>query len=390
MKRLIFCCDGTWNRLAADYPTNVLKLAGSILPHDDDGIVQNVFYIEGVGTGRGTSWVAKAIDKVGGGMFGFGLLKNIEEAYRLLAFNYEPGDQIYIFGFSRGAYTARSLAGLIRASGIISREQIKRLPEAIDRYRKRGQDGHPDTPDNCAFRFACSPAVITSDAEHTWRMDAGLIPEGGEPLRLKLAYVGVWDTVGALGVPNFLLISRWTNRRLKFHDTALSSSVSAARHAVALDERRSSFAAATWKNLDGLNAKNPGEDGRPHYQQLWFPGVHGSVGGGGDIVSLSNDTLLWVLQGAVRQGLAIDADFMQAAREGVDFRGPIMNSSTVDRGIANMVLSLIKRNRTGPHRLEEVAAAARKRWAASAGELPNGKLYRPASLRRISQALDGA
>ena len=106
MKRLIVCCDGTWNDLEMPYPTNVAKMAIAVTPSDADGVPQVVCYDEGVGTGKG-------LDRVSGGAFGKGIDKNIEEAYKFLTVNYEPGDEIYLFGFSRGSYTVRSLAGMI-------------------------------------------------------------------------------------------------------------------------------------------------------------------------------------------------------------------------------------------------------------------------------------
>jgi len=100
MKRLVFCFDGTWNRLDAPHSTNVVITAESVLPIASDGVSQAIFYDEGVGTRKG--------EKLTGGLFGEGIVDNLSDAYRFLIFNHTPGDEIYIFGFSRGAYTARS------------------------------------------------------------------------------------------------------------------------------------------------------------------------------------------------------------------------------------------------------------------------------------------
>ena len=113
MKRIIFCFDGTWNRIDSKHPTNVLLMASSIAPIDDEGISQIVHYDNGVGT----NWYDKRI----GGAMGVGLLKNIRQAYQFLIFNYNEGDEVYAFGFSRGAFTARSFVGFIRSAGIIER-----------------------------------------------------------------------------------------------------------------------------------------------------------------------------------------------------------------------------------------------------------------------------
>ena len=111
MKRLVFCFDGTWNRLAADCPTNVVLVAEMTKPIASNGIPQIVYYDEGIGTARD--------ERFRGGAFGKGMMDNIREAYRFLLFNYEPGDHIFAFGFSRGAFTARSFVGFIRHAGIL-------------------------------------------------------------------------------------------------------------------------------------------------------------------------------------------------------------------------------------------------------------------------------
>lgn len=116
MKRLVFCFDGTWNRIDAEHPTNVLFTAESVIPIAPDGVTQLIYYDEGVGTGKG-EWLR-------GSAFGAGLEKNLNDAYRFLGFNHTPGDEIYLFGFSRGAFTARSFARLISRCSILSRERI--------------------------------------------------------------------------------------------------------------------------------------------------------------------------------------------------------------------------------------------------------------------------
>jgi uncharacterized protein (DUF2235 family) len=141
MKRLIVCCDGTWQKLKSEYPTNVVKIAQGILPSSrKDGIAQIVFYDEGVGTDIVDddsifSWVNTVL-RVIGGAFGSGINNDIQEAYRFLSLNYEPGDEIYLFGFSRGSFTVRSLAGLINCSGgLLSLPLIREIPFAYDLYK---------------------------------------------------------------------------------------------------------------------------------------------------------------------------------------------------------------------------------------------------------------
>lgn len=231
MKRIVIACDGTWSRLDARHPTNVVKLAQAVSPEGPDGTAQVVFHLDGVGAGRGTGRLARGIDRALGGAFGAGLMGRLEEAYRLLAFNHAPGDEIFLFGFSRGAFTARSLAGLIRTAGIVGRGSAAAIPQALELYRRRGAGAHPEAEAARAFRAAHS---------------------GGEAPGLR--YLGVWDTVGALGVPGHLRLAALCNRGLRFHDTALSGRVAAARHAVAIDERRRAFPPTLWDNLDALNA----------------------------------------------------------------------------------------------------------------------------------------
>lgn len=380
MRRLIFCCDGTWNHIESAYPTNVLKLARAIPSVADDGTSQVVFYLEGVGTGRGTGRLARKIDRLGGGMFGWGLLQNVVEAYKNLVFNYEPGDEIYIFGFSRGAYTARSLAGLIRSVGILDRDRIHMLPEAIKRYQNHTASGHPDAPENCAFRWENSRGVTTGNAERDWRKLHHPEIDVAQAVPLKITYLGVWDTVGAMGVPSFLWISKLFNRKYAFHDFKLSSSVASARHAIAIDERRATFPDAPWENLDELNDRQQEQAVLP-YQQLWFPGDHGSVGGGGDITGLSDDALRWVVEGAVARGLSLPPAFLEAAARSADYSAPLSNISKQKWSFTGSIMSMVQTDRAGPQLLADVAPAARKRWASSS--------YRPGALKRVSLDLDG-
>lgn len=243
MKRIAICCDGTWNRLDSTNVTNVVRIAEAIDAHSEDGTHQVVYYDEGVGSGAA---VTARIDRFLGGAFGAGLMHKVEQAYRFLVFNYEPGDDIYIFGFSRGAYTARSLAGLIRNCGIVQQAQGRRPRQAIDLYRRRDGSGHPDADGSCRFRSEVSPSVYLNDRDLAWRKQN--IPAFNEAqcLPLKLRYLGVWDTVGALGLPNHFWIAGLFNKNSQFHDTALSSAVESARHAVAIDEYRRAYEPSLW------------------------------------------------------------------------------------------------------------------------------------------------
>ncbi len=297
MKRIVIACDGTWKRADARRPTNVVKTAQAVLPAAPDGTAQLTLHLDGVGTGRGTGALARGLDRALGGAFGLGSMAVLAEAYRALAFNHAPGDAIFLFGYSRGAFLARSLAGLIRTAGVVERGSVAAIPEALELYRRRGPGAGPKDAAAQAFR-----------ARHS----GGAAPD--------VAYLGVWDTVGALGVPGHLRFAALANRGLRFHDTALSRHVRAARHAVAIDERRRAFPPTLWDNLDALNCG--GADGR--YQQRWFPGDHGSVGGGGPSSALSDDAALWVIEGAEAAGLAFDPAALARLAAGRDCRGPLV------------------------------------------------------------------
>lgn len=388
-KRLIFCFDGTWNRLDATTPTNVVLTAESVLPIDEDGKAQAIFYDEGVGTGR--------FDRFRGGVFGAGIVDKLGDAYRFLTFNYTPGDEMYVFGFSRGAFTARSFVGMLRNCGIVSRSKADRIKDAIEHYRSRDPDLGPDTAASRKFRAEVSASVCVDEGEDAWRM--GNVPgyvSGSAPL-LKVHYLGVWDTVGALGVPTRYRLLSFFNRKLQFHDTQLSSIVQSGRHAVAIDERRKDFTPTTWTNVDDLNrktGKDP-DDALAPYQERWFPGVHCGVGGGGDFRGLSDQSLAWIWDGAQRAGLALDlAPGSRIFELAPNFCDPLSPFNVNRLGwFATLKERLMgvawrKGDRAGPSVLRDVSMSARRRWKAGAQNLPEHALYRPAPLRKLASELD--
>jgi uncharacterized protein (DUF2235 family) len=277
MKRLILCCDGTWNRAdqvqdGTPCPTNVVKIAYRIAKRDESGMPQVVLYDQGVGTGN-------SLDRITGGAFGEGLEDNIYRAYRFLIANFERGDEIWLFGFSRGAFTARSIAGLIRKCGILSRAVVQHYIKAVELYRL--SEVHPNDPTAVNFRTKFS--VCAND----------IIP---------IHFIGVWDTVGALGIP--LAGLRGLSRRdYTFHDTKLSSTVQRAYHALAIDEHREPFEPTLW--LEERTEKQ-------EVEQVWFPGVHSDIGGGYPESALSDITLEWMMGKARRAGLAFDGEAIAA------------------------------------------------------------------------------
>jgi len=354
MKRLVICCDGTWRRLYGDALTNVALTARAVASRDAEGHPQIVFYSEGVGA---------SLDGVSlwQGMTGADLDDNLLEAWLFLNLNYEPGDQIYLFGFSRGAYTVRSLAGLLRKIGVLRRAHVDKARDALELYRARHIAA--DSPETERFRTAHAIA---------WPRLAA--PFTAPPFDLRIRYLGLWDTVGALGIPRVLPVSLGLNKNYEFHDTALSRSVESARHAVAIDERRAAFAPTLWSNVDAFNP--PGAP--PRVQQMWFPGDHGGVGGG-EARGLSNCALMWVVEGAERAGLAIErapGSVISACLAEIDpIHAPI--------GGVSRFGPLATRWRMGPARFEDIHEAARLRWMANPS-------YRPAPLAPFAHEITAA
>ncbi|WP_400087769.1 DUF2235 domain-containing protein [Yoonia sp. R78084] len=381
MKRIAIFCDGTWNRHDAVNPTNVVRMAQAVKHTADDGRKQQVFYVLGVGAGRGSNAVARTLDRFAGGALGWGLIENIEDAYRALVFCYEPGDEIFIFGFSRGAYTARSLAGLLRSCGIPPRENVGRIGEAIRRYRSRSKDTKPDDPASFAWRRDFAPYTATSQLEWNWRQKTN----PGLCVNLTIKYLGVWDTVGALGVPGYWAAAPLFNKRHQFHDADLSRTVLSARHAVAIDEQRRTFAPALWSDkLDRMNrtalevdeetSLDPATRADWPYRQEWFPGDHGSVGGGGDRLGLSAFAFDWVAEGAQRAELCMDSAKLAQVREGRNIREALVNQSRL--GLLARVMRLRPFDRDGPTRVVDVSQTAIDRIACDPA-------YQPKTLAKV-------
>jgi uncharacterized protein (DUF2235 family) len=370
MKNIVICFDGTWNTSDAQFPTNVVKAAKLVLPADSRGADQVVFYDEGVGTTRVP--FAQSINNAIAGAFGVGLLDNIERAYRFLSFNYSPGDNIFIFGFSRGAFSARSFGGLLRTCGILHKENIGRVKEAIALYQSRDREQGADAAPCVKFRndycFASYGAATLLDR---------VLPRSPQPLGIQ--YIGLWDTVGALGVPGF---SHYFYRKYQFHDLDLSSMVKGARHALAIDERRLTFAATPWTNLAKLNeaAGQPSDSPAAPYQQLWFPGDHASVGGGGDVNGLWQAALVWVVEGARAAGLAINQDDLEAYRRDIDYK---VSVNCMKKPMFSLASISIRRWRKGPEELPYVSDIARERVKEPAANLFERRPYRPRTLRAI-------
>ncbi len=379
MKRIVFCFDGTWNEIDGHHPTNVARIAQSVSRFGRNDVVQMIFYDEGVGTTATERWT--------GGIFGRGLTEKIVRAYHYLVLNYEPGDQIYVFGFSRGAFTARSFVGLLRNAGVMSRRSLAHIRKAIDLYLGRDEDSSPNSEAARQFRARHCPALcLPGDIE--WRRAALGNSDLDGLTELRIEYLGIWDSVGALGIPKHLKPLAWINRKHRFHDTSLSSFVRRARHAVAADEKRRTFEPGMWTNLDDLNAGFAGDE---RYEQLIFPGTHSAVGGGGPIRGLSDAALEWIIEGARREGLEFDLDPQSPLYQmKPDHRAQLFNQTGKSGwSIGDFLMGVgLATRKLPPLDRRAIHESLVRRVATPAKQLPERGSYKPPSLRALWSALE--
>lgn len=269
MKRLVVFFDGTWNRPdIRDETTNVVKLHRAVPAADPAGVRQLSHYEIGIATDKDLGrWTFAA------GAIGVGVTERIQSGYRFLVENYEPGDEISIFGFSRGAFQARSLGGLVALLGVLRSEHAGRIEEAWEAYQES------------------TPAVASPR-----RLE--LRKAAHYPAGIRL--IGVWDTVGNLSLP--LLRHGRMRRALRLHGTELSPAVDVGLHALAIDEPRGPFRPTFWTKRKGA-ALPSGQ----HIEQVWFSGCHANVGGGYKDSGLSDISLLWMAERAMATtGLHVD------------------------------------------------------------------------------------
>lgn len=266
-KKIAFCADGTWNHpgqtdggLPAE--TNVYKFFKAL----PSSASQLPFYDDGVGA-DGTP-----VDRLLGGAIGEGLFKKVKEGYSKIAHSYLDGDQIFLFGFSRGAYTVRSLAGMIAVCGLPMPEKFsdRTTEDAFQAYRDK--EKRPTLVPKLTTKYGCRD--------------------------VKIDLVGVWDTVGALGIPGGLFADLDT-RAYGFLDTSLHPDVKNGYHALAIDERRPEFVPTLWSDP---------VDPAQSIEQVWFAGVHCDAGGGYAETGLSDTTLGWMMEKAKALGLEFDND----------------------------------------------------------------------------------
>ncbi len=308
-RKLVVCCDGTWNtprtetnifrtyqflRERLGTPAEITQKNGVTTcgGRGGDGSDVLLFYDRGVGT----DWFSRL---VGGGV-GVGLSDNVRDAYYFLGQNFVPGSEIYVFGFSRGAYTARSLCGFIKAAGLLERPSVKDVWRAY-------MDCYATAP-----RIIARPSGWSPDRVRGWLVEktgdaVGRL--GGDGVAslprhpgVNIRFIGVYDTVGALGVP-LAGATRVNEPIVGFHDTSLGDTVEHAVQALAVDEKRGPYVPTLW-----TQAVDAALLAGHSVLQVWFPGVHSDIGGGYKDKGIGNITWDFMMRQAARRGLVIDRD----------------------------------------------------------------------------------
>lgn len=319
-KNIILCSDGTGNRDIKNRGTNVFKLyeAVDIQGHKNGPVTKQVaFYDDGVGT-------ANAFAQVVGGAFGWGFSANVKKLYRELVNVYKEGDHIFLFGFSRGAYTVRALAGFIQYAGILDAGYYSTLPREeltariVDNWDHFSRDAFRHT--EASERRSRIPtegelAAARRASVERRRHCHAVAPDSP----IDIAFIGVWDTVGAIGTPfDGLreLISRFI-RPIWFADNTLGPEVARARHALALDEERRTFHPELWNEQDGADVR---------IKQVWFAGAHSNVGGGYPKQGMSLVTLDWMINEARQAGLRFNSGDLNFISEHQDVHDKLYDS----------------------------------------------------------------
>lgn len=300
MKRLAILLDGTWNDQLDN--TNVWRLKVMLAPRSADGAEQRVFYQTGVGT----HWY----DRFRGGLFGQGLYENVQAAYQWLLENYDPDDEVYIFGFSRGAYTARSLGGMITKCGLLAPGAPLSLSQIYSLYRL-GERLRP-----LYHLEYLKRAGIQNEPQ--FNREEELLLECSSRIPVKM--IGVWDTVGALGIPVGLFTG--INRRdYGFLHTRLSNIFERTYQALAVDENRKEYDATLWTRFVPKVPNRPARPSQttPHAEQIveqrWFVGAHSNVGGGYPSDPLALLSLEWMRAKAEAANLAFRAGVQLNGKE---------------------------------------------------------------------------
>ena len=297
-KNIVICLDGTGNEIEENI-SNVLKIYRAVKRRAEPRHgrpAQIVYYAQGVGTlaevrlwSRFRQWFT---DSFLGKTFGYGIDERVQDAYRYLVRNWEKGDQVFIFGYSRGAYTARVLAGMLHTVGMLRPDQINLTGAAYGAYlsEPHGKRVTPEDEDTRAETFRRVTGTRSRNC----------------PVR----FLGLFDTVGSVLVPNFGEDPKWFFTRDPYPHTFFNPSVERVRHAVSVDERRQMFPVSLWP--DGQDYMRSHRSQPPHERQaleeVWFAGAHGDIGGGNPRAEsgLSQIPLGWMFAGAEAAGMEVN------------------------------------------------------------------------------------
>jgi uncharacterized protein (DUF2235 family) len=339
MKNIILSTDGTGNAGGVGHGSNVWRLHTAIDRQShlssENTIRQIAYYHDGVGS-QDKKWL-----KILGGVFGYGLKRTIKELYTFLVNNYEPGDQIYLFGFSRGAYTVRLLAGMILACGILDKsryqdktdedlehdvEQVYRLLQDIIAQQKEEQ-----------LEKVHDRSKIVQTTGKTIRKSIRTISHKINPLEelpddvhldLKIRFMGVWDTVDAYAIPSDTLakiLDRFFYISFREHDNLLNESVESACHALSIDDQRRVFEPVLWRENPEIENDKQNND-HQRIQQVWFAGVHSNVGGGYPRQGMAWNTLEWMMLHARQAELRFVNEDIDQFTENKDVHDKMYNS----------------------------------------------------------------
>ncbi|CAL3966601.1 unnamed protein product [Diplocarpon coronariae] len=309
-RKFVVACDGTWQNSdqgvdtspfappQVQIPTNVTRVIRALNHRDEDGVAQIAFYQRGLGTDN-------LEDKLVGGLTGNDMAEHIREAYAFLANNFNPEtqqelddtsrplDQVVLLGFSRGAYTARAIASLVSDVGLLTKLGMENFWAIFGDWMKQDVDGqqslwfratYPDLARE--FEQARGRKIALTDKEYRDTLIQNGLTRWGMPIRA----VGVWDTVGALGIP-----MPWNSRNVKpfsFVNTKVARAVQHAFHALAIDEHRNLFTPTLWEQPDRGSGQVVGLQ---KLKQCWFPGTHSNIGGSYPDAGISNITLAWMI-----------------------------------------------------------------------------------------------
>jgi uncharacterized protein (DUF2235 family) len=349
VKRLVCFFDGTWNKPEDAEQTNVVKLQRAVFTEDAGGIQQVVHYEVGIATETALGEWSFAV-----GAIGFGVGSRIQGGYRFLCENYEEGDEIFLVGFSRGAFEARSLAGLIALTGLGRSAEPDAISEAWDCYERN--------------KLARNPARVKA-----------LRAAARFPVRIKC--VAVWDTIGNLGIP--FVRKGVIKELLGFHDTELSPTVDVGLHALSIDEPRGPFSPTLWTVKKGASLP-----AGQIVEQIWFPGCHANVGGGYKDCALSDIALLWMAERLTHTtGLALDLEHLRQTTKPDPLGEHVSPTSDGVYRVSYLLpfVRLIKQNRKGISAFRRTFLGTWRSSVLPSSEVPVNESIHESAVARFGQ-----